>query len=218
VAQVRFNSDAQVVASRIGRQADRRLTPLGVVHTHPGSLRHPSDGDLRGDGKWVRHLRGKEGVFAIGTADALSEAASLFAYQPRPNVQCLGELRFSWYSLRYGASGYRPLAVELTIGPDLARDLHVVWNTLEAHAERLERLYRQQSGLRFEVVPDAEKGPGLMLTLPLAGNGDALRVLVRTKEVRYYLDRGGEILEVEHHDDYVDRGVYLLLAELAARA
>jgi len=54
--------------------------------------------------------------------------------------------------------------------------------------------------------------------LPLAGNGDALRVLVRSKEVRYYLDRGGELLEVEHHDNIVDRGVYLLLAELAARA
>jgi hypothetical protein len=25
-------------------------------------------------------------------------------------------------------------------------------------------------------------------------------------------------LEVQHHDDYVDRGVYLLLAELASRA
>src|SRR4051794_32435786 len=45
VAHVRFNSTAQAVASRIIRQWDRRLTMLGVVHTHPGSLRHPSDGD-----------------------------------------------------------------------------------------------------------------------------------------------------------------------------
>jgi hypothetical protein len=160
-------------------------------------------------------------VFGIGTADAPQAgagASALFAYQPRPHVQCLGDLRFSWYSLRHGEGSYRPLQVELTIGPDLARDLHVVWATLEAQAERLERLYRQQAGLRFEVVPDAEKGPGLLLILPLAGNGDALRVLVRGSEVRYYLDRAGELLEVEHHDDYVDRGVYLLLAELAARA
>ena len=44
VAHVRFNSEAQVVASRIVRQSDRRLRILGVVHTHPGSLRHPSEG------------------------------------------------------------------------------------------------------------------------------------------------------------------------------
>ena len=30
--------------------------------------------------------------------------------------------------------------------------------------------------------------------------------------------REGDLLEVDLHDDYVDRGVYLLLAELAARA
>ena len=46
VAHVRFNSDAQALAYRIVRQTDRRLTIVGVVHTHPGSLRHPSDGDL----------------------------------------------------------------------------------------------------------------------------------------------------------------------------
>jgi hypothetical protein len=217
-AHVRFNSDAQALASRIVRQTDRRLTPLGVVHTHPGSLRHPSDGDLRGDGRWVRHLRGREGVFGIGTADVVGSADGLFAYQPRTNVQCLGKLRFSWYALAQGDRGYRPLPVELTIGPDLARGLHLVWPTLEAHAERLERLYRQQAGLRFEVVVDDEQGPGLGVTVPLAGNGDAIRVVLRPTEVRYFLEREGEVLEVEHQDDYVDRGVYLLLAELAARA
>src|SRR5262249_50588149 len=43
---VRFNSAGQVVGSLIVRQQDRRLAPLGVVHTHPGSLRHPSDADF----------------------------------------------------------------------------------------------------------------------------------------------------------------------------
>jgi len=195
-----------------------RLTPLGVVHTHPGSLRHPSDGDLRGDAKWVRHLRGQEGVFGIGTADATLEMPALFAYQPRPHVQCLGELRFTWYALGDGDSSYRPLPVELTIGPDLARGLHLVWEILEAHAERLERLYRQQTGTRFEVVTDGVEGPGLMLTLPLAGNGDAVRVVLRPKSVRYFVEREGELLQVDHQDDYMDRGVYLLLAELSARA
>jgi proteasome lid subunit RPN8/RPN11 len=77
VAHVRFNSNAQALASRIVRQTNRRLTMLGVVHTHPGSLRHPSDGDLRGDGQWVANLRGHEGVFGIGTADG-PEAAGEF--------------------------------------------------------------------------------------------------------------------------------------------
>jgi proteasome lid subunit RPN8/RPN11 len=216
VAHVRFNSNAQALASRIVRQADRRLTILGVVHTHPGSLRHPSEGDLRGDGQWVGHLRGKEGVFGIGTADA-APTPGLFAYQPRPHVQCLGELRFSWYALRHGDRGYRPLPVELTIGPDLARNLHLIWPTLEVHAERIDRLYRQQTGMRFEVV-SGDREPGLVLTLPLASPGEAVRVLLRAEEVRYYLEREGELMEVDHQDDYVDRGVYLLLAELAARA
>jgi len=42
--------------------------------------------------------------------------------------------------------------------------------------------------------------------------------VLRPTEVRYFLEREGEVLEVDHQDDYVDRGVYLLLAELAARA
>jgi hypothetical protein len=30
--------------------------------------------------------------------------------------------------------------------------------------------------------------------------------------------RGGEVLQVDHSDELLDRGVYLLLAELAGRA
>jgi proteasome lid subunit RPN8/RPN11 len=217
VAHVRFNSNAQAVASRIVRQTDRRLNIIGVVHTHPGSLRHPSDGDLRGDGQWVANLRGHEGVFGIGTADGIPTPGDLFAYQPRPHVQCLRGLRFSWYALRQGDSAYRPLPVELTIGPDLARSLHDIWSALEFHAERIERLCRQQSAMRFEVMSD-EWGTGLLLTLPLAEPGDAVQVLIRPKEVRYYVLRSGELLEVQHHDEWVDRGVYQLLAFLAARA
>jgi hypothetical protein len=217
VAHIRFSSTGQVLASRIVRQTDRRLTMLGVVHTHPGSLRHPSDGDYRGDSEWVARLRGQEGVFGIGTADGAGPEESLFAYQPRPHVQCLGPLRFSWYTLRHGEGDYRPVPVEMTIGPDLARPLHPLWSVLEAHADRIERLYKQQAGLRFEVTSD-EWGPGLVLTLPLAESGDAVRVLVRQKEVRYYVVRGGEMLAVDHSDAFLDRGVYLLLAELSARA
>src|SRR5262249_31346194 len=122
VAHVQFNWTAQAVGSRIVRQADRRLTILGVVHTHPGSLRHPSDADYQGDSAWVQQLRGAEGVFGSGTADARPNGHDpLVAHQPRPNVQCLGDLCFSWYSLRSGDPGYRPLPVGLTLGPDLAR-------------------------------------------------------------------------------------------------
>jgi proteasome lid subunit RPN8/RPN11 len=217
VAHVLFNSDAQAVASRIVRQHDRRLTTVGVVHTHPGSLRHPSDGDLRGDREWVRNRRGREGVFGIGTADGVAAGATDFAYQPRPHVHCMGGLRFSWYALGADEGGYRPLPAELTIGPDLARPLHPLWPALEAHAERVERLYRQLAGVRFGVIDD-DWGPALVLTVPLAAAGEAVRVVVRGKGVRYYVVRGEEAFEVQHRDEFVDRGVFLLLAELAARA
>jgi len=213
VAHIRFNAEAQAVGSQIVRLADRRLTILGVVHTHPGSLRHPSDGDLRGDRVWVRNLRGQEGVFGIGTADAPKELAGMYAQQPRPNVQCLGTLRFSWYSLRLGEQGYRPLPVEMTLGPDLARSLYPAWPTLEEHAERLERLIRQQAGLQVDIVHSDP--PALSLRLPLAGRDEALRVLLSGTEVRYYVERGGDLFAAHPGDDRIDRGVYLLLAELA---
>ena len=215
VSHVRFNSNAQAVGSLIVRQADRRIRMLGVVHTHPGSLRHPSDGDYAGDSQWVKHLRGEEGVFGIGTADALPGNESLFAEQPRPHVQTLGELRLSWYSLRAGAPAYRPLPVSLTIGPDLARPLHSIWSAIEAHAERLERLARQQTGVKFAVADD-DRGRALEVQVPLAEPGAAVRARVTEKEVRYYLVRDGRLFEADGGDDRVDRGIYLLLAELAA--
>jgi proteasome lid subunit RPN8/RPN11 len=216
VAHIRFNSSAQALASRIVRQQDKRLTIIGVVHTHPGSLRHPSDGDYHGDSCWVKNLRGSEGIFGIGTADGAATNGTVFSYQPRPNVQCLGPLRFSWYALRQGDAAYRPLPVEMTIGPDLARPLHAIWPTLELHAERVDRLYLQQAGVRFEVL--SGDSPGLILSLPLAAGGEAIRVVLRHKSVRYYLQRAGELLEVSLAEDCVDRGIYLLLAELAGTA
>jgi len=217
VAHVRFNSNGQVLGSRILRQKDRRLTILGVVHTHPGSLRHPSEGDLRGDREWVKYLRGKEGVFGIGTADGISAGSSDFAYQPRPNVQCWGDLRFSWYTLAEKDNMYRRLPVELTMGPDLARTLHPIWQTLEVHAERINRLCCQLTAVRFEVVHD-DWGQALVLVVPLLAPGEYVRVVVRQKEVRYYVVYGEEIFEFQHRNEYVDRGIYLLLAELAVRA
>src|SRR5713226_8964445 len=174
---VQFNSWGQVLASRIVRQADRRLTILGVVHTHPGSLRHPSDGDYRGDSIWVGQLRGGEGIFGIGTADNPQHNGLALAVQPRPNVQCLGKLRLSWYSLANGDRNYRPLPAGYTLGPDLARPLHSVWAVIEAHADRLDRLCRQQAGVTFEVVA-GKQGPALAAMIPLAEKGNAIRVLL----------------------------------------
>jgi hypothetical protein len=188
---------------------------LGVVHTHPGSLRHPSDGDYRGDSQWVGRLRGREGVFGIGTADADEVEDRLYSRQIKPHVQCMGPLCLSWYCLRQGAPQYRPLPVELTLGPDLARPLHSLWPTIEAHADRLDRLCRQQTGLKFELVP-GEKGTALAVNLPLAEPENAVRVVLEGDEVRYYLARDGDILAVDSLEPRVDRGVYLVLAELTA--
>jgi hypothetical protein len=190
------------------------LTILGVVHTHPGSLRHPSDGDLRGDRDWVTRLRGGEGVFGIGTCDGGPAGPSLFAVQPRPNVQCLGGLRFSWYALRRGESAYRPLPVEWTLGPDLASGLYPAWPALERHAERLERLCQQQAGTKIEAVSDPS-GAGLMVTIPLARPGGSVRVLLHETDVRYLVEREGELFAADLDDPLIDRGVYRLMAELA---
>jgi proteasome lid subunit RPN8/RPN11 len=217
VAHVQFNTSAQALASRILRQTDRRLTLLGLVHSHPGSLRHPSDGDLAGDSQWVRQLRGEQGVFGIGTADAPQPEFAVYAQQLKPHVQCLGELRLSWYSLRKGDRGYRSLAYGITLGPDLAWQLRSVWPALEAHADRLERLFLQQGGVRFQVV-SADPGPALAVTLPLAEPENFLQVLVKENEVRYNLIRHGDFLQADPREVRVDRGVYLLLAELAAQS
>ena len=222
VAHVLFNSTAQALGSLFVRQTDRRLTMLGVVHTHPGSLRHPSDGDLRGDREWISRLKdfgflkGDEGIFGIGTADGDGRLESLFVEQPQPHMQCLSDLRLSWYSLRHGEDRYRPLPIGMTLGPDLARPLHPVWSVVETHAERLERLFRQQKGVRFD-VGEGKSGPELVLTVPLSEPRHAVRVALTEKDTRFYVRRGDDVFHADCLDERVDRGVYLLLAELAER-
>lgn len=218
IAHVQFNSAAQALGSRIVRQLDRRLRILGVVHTHPGSLRHPSDGDFRGDSAWVGQLRGGEGVFGIGTADYRlgNGDGATFARQLKPHVQCLGDMCLSWYSLRKGDNNYRPLPYSLTLGPDLARPLHPVWSTIELHAEQLERLYLQQAGVTFDVVTGSH-GPALSVNIPLAEPQDRVCVVLEGEDVSYFVARGDELFCVNSTEARIDRGVYLLLAELAAK-
>jgi hypothetical protein len=55
------------------------------------------------------------------------------------------------------------------------------------------------------------------MQLPLAGPYQALRVLLQEKQVRYFLVRDEELLEADCGEDRVDRGVYMLLADLAAK-
>jgi proteasome lid subunit RPN8/RPN11 len=213
---VRFNTDAQAVGYRVVWPADKRLTVVGVVHTHPGTLRHPSGGDLRGDREWVGRLRGGDGVFGIGTADGPGGGPT--ATQPAPNVQCFGGLRFDWYTLAAGENAYRPLPVGLTIGPDLARVVRPIWPAIEAHAGRLDALARQLARVRFEPADTAD-GPALVAVVRLPTDGHRIRVLmVGGKTVRFFYEAAGEVF----HTDLPagtgpDHGVYLLLAELAAR-
>lgn len=213
VAHIRFNADAQAVASRYLRHQDRQLVILGVVHTHPGTLRHPSKGDLHGDQQWVKLLRGREGVFGIGTAEG-DEGAAAVAHQPKPHVQLWQGLRFTWYALAEGDRTYRPLPVQITLGPDLALPLHAVWETLEHHALRLERLYQHLNGLRLEVV-DLD-GRGELLVLIPTGAGEGVAACLRGQDVEYGLLRGDDWQPSAYHHPHVDRGLFTMLADLSA--
>jgi proteasome lid subunit RPN8/RPN11 len=213
---VLFNRAAQGFGCRILRQGSRTLKILGVAHTHPGSLRHPSTHDYNGDIDWVANLRGGEGVFGIGTADAEPNPDAGISWQPAPNVQCLGELCLSWYVLGKKDRNYRPLPVELTIGPDLATPLRPIWEELETHAERLDRLARQLSRLEFGVTPGHQKS-ALTVTVPLPDDGRSIRVELEGKAVRYRLITADGPMAADLREDRVDVGVFLMLSELAAR-
>jgi proteasome lid subunit RPN8/RPN11 len=215
-AHVQFNSNAQAVASRIVRQHDSRLAMLGVVHTHPGSLRHPSGGDFQGDSLWVSVLRGGEGIFGIGTADGPRSNGLLVGSQPHSHVQCLGDLVLSWYALGEGDNQYRPLEVQLTIGPDLALPLHAIWGTIERFADPLERLCQQQAKVSFQIVP-GRKGAALAVSLRLAEANSSLRVVLEQQEAAYYWQHGQEFHSLNPPADQLDRAVYLVLAELAGK-
>ncbi|WP_143393049.1 Mov34/MPN/PAD-1 family protein [Fimbriiglobus ruber] len=221
-AHVRFNGVAQTIGYRVVWQFDRRLTQLGVVHTHPGTLRHPSDGDYDGDREWVPCLQGGEGVFGIGTLDRRGHdepggSETAVGGHPKPHVQTFGDLRFDWYSLAAGDKKYTPLNVEITIGPDLALPLRPVWGVIEDHADRLDRLARQMAKVRFEVGRGRD-GPALGVVVGLGAPEQTLRVVLEGKTARYFYEAGGEVF----HPDLPagtapDQGVYLILAELAAR-
>jgi len=207
---VLFDAETQGFASRVVRQGHRQLTMLGVVHTHPGSMRHPSSGDYRGDVQWVANLRGQEGIFGIGTADGSPDGVSR---QPEVHRQCLGELGFSWYALGTNDRNYRAMPVEMTPGPDLALALRPIWDELEYHAARLDCLARQLNRVTFDVVMGSRK-QALAMSIPLADGTRSLRVLMEGREIRYLVVTPDGPLAADYRDDRIDHAVFVLLAEL----
>lgn len=206
VGHVRFNGDAQALASRILRQKDKRLVVLGVVHTHPGDMRYPSSGDLLGDSRWVGQLRQGEAIFGIGTADGNREDAS--------DANIYSELCFSWYALGVGDHRYRPLPVHLIDGVDLALPLRPLWDAIETHAGPLDRLCRQFAKVQFDLL---QEGLQRLLAVKVAlPEGDQqLRLLLTDHDARYYWERQGTLVAVDPHEPILDRAIYLILAELA---
>jgi len=216
-AHVIFNSIAQVVGYRYVWQVDRRLVMLGVAHTHPGSLRHPTDGDYRGDIEWVGQLRGGEGIFGIGTADGKFAGHGDEIWSPRDNIQAFGDLCLTWYSLRTEARNYCTIPVQIIAGPDLAVPLRSVWPILEANGERLDRLAQQLAKVRFEVIAQSNQ-PALAVSVNLPEGERGLRAVLREKEIHYFLIREGSILATDLLEPLVDRGIYRLLADQAGGA
>lgn len=218
VAHVRFDVNTQALSSRILRQTDRRLTIVGIVHTHPGSLRHPSRGDYEGDRLWVRLLRGREGVFGIGTADGAHDEAWS---QPKTHMMLQGGLRLTWYALGEHDRNYRPLAVEVVPGDDLAAPLQPIWPIIEKHAEPLEALCQQLARLRFFI--DAKEA-SLWLVIPTAYEAQ-LGVKLLQQAIAFRRARGEwqqplfpddpawRPLEVQAQR--IDQGIFAALAEQA---
>jgi len=100
------------------------------------------------------------------------------------------------------------------LGPDLARPLHALWPTIETHAKRLDNLCRQLAQVRFEIV-EQEKTPTLHVIVPL-GEDESIRVVLQESNVNYCLVRQDQWLIGDSREPCVDRGVYLMLAALAA--
>lgn len=203
---VRFNTDAQALASRILRQTDKRLRVIGVVHTHPGSMRYPSSGDLLGDSRWVAQLRTGEAIFGIGTAEVNGDGAG--------DANIYGDMCFSWYALGAGDQRYRPLPAHLTDGADLAVPLRPLWNLIEAHAAPLNRLCRQFARVQLDIL---EEGPSKLLAVKIAlpEPDQQIRLLLNDSEARYYWDRRDELIAIDPNEQILERAIYLILAELA---
>src|SRR5260370_40761846 len=104
------------------------------------------------------------------------------------------------------------MSVAVEFGPDHGGTLQGVWETIETHAEPLERLCQQQAKITMKILEG-----GLAVQLPLVQPFNNLRLILEKEKVRYVLVRGNDLIEVEPKTRLVDQGVYLVLAELAAK-
>jgi proteasome lid subunit RPN8/RPN11 len=211
---VKFNSQAQVVAGRLLRQLHDKLEVLGLFHTHPGRLRHPSSGDYQGDIQWVKKLPGKQGVFGIGTVDHESPIRGEFATKIAINTFSMTGMRFDWFSLASGDSNYVKVPIRWTLGEDLAKPLHVVWDAMEIHAGEIEKVLAQQAKATCGITQGAA-GHQLTLSIPLAGSAGKIIVFIFKDKVQYFFEKNEQLFAVDIQEDKVDRGVYLVLAELS---
>ena len=211
---VKFNSQAQVVAGRLLRQLHDKLEVLGLFHTHPGRLRHPSSGDYQGDIQWVKKLPGKQGVFGIGTVDHESPIRGEFATKIAINTFSMTGMRFDWFSLASGDSNYVKVPIRWTLGEDLAKPLHVVWDAMETHAGEIEKVLAQQTKATCGITQGAA-GHQLTLSIPLAGSSGKIIVFIFKDKVQYFFEKNEQLFAVDIQEDKVDRGVYLVLAELS---
>lgn len=211
---VKFNSQAQVVAGRLLRQVHQKLEVLGLFHTHPGRLRHPSSGDYQGDIQWVKNLPGKQGVFGIGTVDHEAIGQQEFAKKLALNSFHMNNMRFDWFSLANGDANYVKVPIRWTLGEDLAKPLHVVWDAMEMHAAEIEKVLIQQSKASCSITK-TDCGHRLTLSVPLAGIAGKILVFIFKDKVQYFFEKNEQLFAVDIQEDKVDRGIYLVLAELS---
>jgi proteasome lid subunit RPN8/RPN11 len=90
------------------------LEVLGMVHTHPGGNRYPSDADLLQDLQWVPTLKAKKGIFGIGTEMKTWVPAG--DYQTRPYLAKSGMV-FTFFLLRMDSDRYEPIEVSVQEAP-----------------------------------------------------------------------------------------------------
>src|SRR5438552_3614729 len=97
-----------------------------------------------------------------------------------------------------------PRAIAMPVKPTCGLPVRPVWPEIEAYAERLERLARQQSRVKFEIA-QGHAGPALNVFMELAEPGHAVRVAIEGKEVRYYYEADGEAFQADLPDASPDQ-------------
>ncbi len=199
---VSFDSEAQTLASRIIRQVDRRLQIVGIVHTHPGSMRHPSEGDLQGDRQWIQQLQHAEAIFAIGTADGDAS---------EPNG-----LHFSWYALGVDDDDYRAVEMDFAAGADAGSPLREIWDVVESRSGPLNRICRLYAAVRLGIINEDE-ATWLRATLALPWTGQQLYLLLSSTEARYYWENGQSFIAIDLQEADIEIAVLMILMELTRK-